>query len=96
MPCEKIDFILNGNETKALNLYPGCDTFYDGTNLDQVVAVLANVHNMQQDPVQTAAAVNMMAPLAGWLALLTHAVGIEIYVSVCTNLMLVAETDIKL
>lgn len=78
MPCAKIDYILQSNEA-LLQSYPACAPFVNGTNPDQYTIIDANFNGT--DAAQIAAAVNITAGMALWLAFLIHAVGVEIYVS---------------
>lgn len=59
-------------------LYPGCAAFLNGTNPDAHVAVEVNVNG---GPEQFAAGTNYVFAGSLWLALVLHAVGLEIYVS---------------
>lgn len=82
MPCGKIDFILE-DESTMVQRYPECATYYDGSNPNQYAIVPASLSG--QDAVQAAAALNLCAGGAFFLALMLHAVGVEIYVSIAPN-----------
>lgn len=78
MPCAKVAFTMGSDElTQAL--YPACAAYFNGTSPDQWTMVPADFGGT--DVVQIAAALDMTAGMALWLAFLLHAVGIEIYVS---------------
>jgi hypothetical protein len=77
-PCAKIAATL----TEGMNLvaeYPACASYADGSNLDQVSAVLADLGGGSS--VNAGAALNVSFGMALWLAFAVHALGIEIYVS---------------
>ena len=76
-PCDKLDYIL-GKET-TLARYPDCANFYNGTRLDQNVAVQANGFD---EPDSVAVAMNTTFGMSFWVALFIHFIGVEIYVSI--------------
>jgi hypothetical protein len=81
MPCSKITAILTsfGAPEKAVaSLYPPCISFLNGTAPNQYAVVHANQNG---NPEEVAASLDMAFGMTLWLALLLHAVGIEIYVS---------------
>ena len=59
--------------------YPACMPYADGSNLDQVSAVLADMGGASA--VNAGAALNVNFGMALWLAFALHAVGVEVYVS---------------
>ncbi|KAK6080983.1 hypothetical protein SCUP515_03125 [Seiridium cupressi] len=75
-PCDKIEYTLKSADA-TLSLYPECASFLSGENLGQQALVSANYHGT--NPVEIAAAFNMVFGSAAWLAFALHAVGIEIY-----------------
>ncbi|KAK9422472.1 putative DUF2306 domain-containing protein [Seiridium unicorne] len=75
-PCDKIEYTLK-SANATLSLYPECASFLSGENLGQQALVSANYHGT--NPVEIAAAFNMVFGSAAWLAFALHAVGIEIY-----------------
>lgn len=79
MPCGKVDFILEDRSTMAQR-YPGCAAYLDGSNPDQYAIVPANMSG--PDAVQVAAALNLSAGGAFLVAIVLHAIGVEIYVSI--------------
>lgn len=76
-PCAKIEFTMKNSDTFLLDAYPGCAAYINGTNPSQVVPVAATFG--KGDGVNTGAALNVAFGMALWLALLLHAVGVEIY-----------------
>lgn len=80
-PCAQIDSIFKNNQTSVLNNYPECADFYSGANPDRHVAVLARIQGMGTTGATAAAALGANFGMAGWLALILHGVGVEIYVS---------------
>lgn len=78
MLCAKIDFMMQ-SQKGVLAAFPGCAPFYSGQNPDVYVAVHAS--NPGANVAEVTAAFNATFGSALWLALVLHAVGIEIYVS---------------
>jgi len=97
MPCAKVNYILQSDEA-LLQRYPACAPFVNGTNPDQYTIIDANFNGT--DAAQIAAAVNMTAGMALWLAFLIHAVGVEVYVSpliiVVANCLIIIHVHIPL
>lgn len=62
-----------------LALYPGCESFYNGTNVDQYVLTKADQNG--SNPVEIGTALGISFGTAMWLAFAIHAFGVEIYVS---------------
>lgn len=77
-PCIQIDSVLGEDGTLAL--YPGCSTYYDGSDLDQRVVVSPDFES--ENPLEIAAALGISFGTAGWLALWIHAIIVEVYVRV--------------
>jgi hypothetical protein len=75
-PCVQIDSVLGENGT--LGMYPGCSTYYDGSNFDQRVVVSPDFES--ENPLEIAAALGISFGTAGWLALWIHAIVVEVYV----------------
>ncbi|KAL7619497.1 hypothetical protein AAE478_010037 [Parahypoxylon ruwenzoriense] len=75
-PCDKINFMLK-SENETLALYPGCAPFLTGEAPDQHVVVPVNVFTT--DPVQHAAAINVVFGMSGWVAIALHAFCCELY-----------------
>jgi hypothetical protein len=75
-PCIQINSVLG--ERGTLALYPGCITYYDGSNLDQRVVVSPDFES--ENPLEIAAALGISFGTAGWLALWIHAIIVEVYV----------------
>lgn len=82
MPCGSIDFILK-DESTVVRRYPECAAYYDGSKPGQYAIVPATMSG--PDGAQVAAALNLCAGGSFWLALVLHAVGIEIYVSMAPD-----------
>ncbi|KAK7962593.1 uncharacterized protein PG986_003418 [Apiospora aurea] len=76
MPCAKVAFSV-GSDEQTLQDYPACAPYFNGTNPDQWTMVTANFNGT--DVAQIAAALDMTAGMALWLAFLLHAVGVEVY-----------------
>lgn len=62
-----------------LSSYPACASYVDGSNLDQVAAVHANMNG--ESAANAGAALDLNFGMALWIAFAIHAIGIEIYVS---------------
>lgn len=78
-PCGQLDFMFKGDYNDTLSLFPGCEAFYSGENLDQYTLVRADMAG--ESVANVAAAIGMGFGPATWLAFAIHAIGIEIYVS---------------
>jgi NADH:ubiquinone oxidoreductase subunit 6 (subunit J) len=77
--CAKIAATIN-TTSDATNLtvaYPACASFADGTNLDQVSIVAATFGD--GNTANFGAALDITFGMALWLAVVIHAVGVEIY-----------------
>lgn len=72
--CAKINDTLQGQS--LLELFPGCSSYVDGTNLGQVTAVKADFN---ASAVGAGAALNVNFGMALWLAFALHAFGVETY-----------------
>jgi hypothetical protein len=81
-PCAKIaDTIDDGMD--LVSEFPACAAYADGSNLNQVSAVLADMDG--SSAANAGAALDLNFGMALWLALAIHAVGVEVYVSsVCS------------
>lgn len=79
-PCDKIDYAFKGKNEVVLHIYPGCEAFYSHANLNQHVAVHANISS--KNPIEIATAFNITYGMSGWIALAVHAFGVESYVSI--------------
>jgi hypothetical protein len=75
-PCVKILSVLDNNTTRLGEDFPLCQAFLDG-NLDAQTIVHAEFATAPG----IIASTNESFGAAGWLALLLHAIGVEIYVS---------------
>ncbi|KAE8154595.1 hypothetical protein BDV25DRAFT_147542 [Aspergillus avenaceus] len=73
-PCDKIDYLLGEQET--LQRYPVCGRYYNGSQPDQHVSVLANFNGYVD---QIASALNANFGMALWLAVAMHGIGVEVY-----------------
>ncbi|KAK3353933.1 hypothetical protein B0T25DRAFT_223172 [Lasiosphaeria hispida] len=76
-PCAQVDYTLGENRTRTL--YPGCDPYYTGQNLDQYVLIPAKIGRPGTNSATAAAALGESFGAAFWLAFFLHAVGIEVY-----------------
>lgn len=76
-PCEKLDYTLGHNET--LSKYPACSTFYDGSNPQQQAIVVADFNGGDEN---VSAAIGVNFGMAIWIAILIHAIGVEVYVCI--------------
>lgn len=75
-PCAQINFAVGKRNT--LQLYPICESFFNGTNLDQHAIVEANFSS--SNPNEIAASLGIPFGAAGWISFWLHAVAVEIYV----------------
>jgi len=75
-PCSQIGSIFGPHHTVAV--YPECQAYFNGTNLQQVAIVVASMDN--GNPISIAATLGVSFGSAGWLAFWIHAVLIEVYV----------------
>ncbi|KAI0886842.1 uncharacterized protein GGS22DRAFT_158836 [Annulohypoxylon maeteangense] len=76
-PCDKINFMLKG-ENATLAVYPDCAPFLSGEDPDRHIAVLASVFH-RENPVQVAAALNLVFGTSGWMAIFLNTLGVELY-----------------
>lgn len=88
-PCEQIEYIL-GSPSATLSAYPDCAPYLDGSDPAKQVAVEANYSG---SAVQLTVALGSNFGAAGWLAFALHAIGVEIYVSVCRTVSSNAQVD---
>lgn len=77
-PCAKIAHTI-GDDIDLVSAYPACASYADGSNLDQVSAVLAHMDGASA--ANAGAGLDLNFGMAIWLAFAIHAVGIEVYVS---------------
>ncbi|KAK2043228.1 hypothetical protein LZ31DRAFT_332967 [Colletotrichum somersetense] len=75
--CTVLDFIFRHNQTKVTDLYPGCGDYYSGESPGLNVIVYSNYYARQ--PAEIAAGFTSVFDAGSWLALVIHAVLIEIY-----------------
>jgi hypothetical protein len=85
-PCGKIDYMLDGDRAEVVRRYRGCEAYYSGEDVGRKVAVEAMM-NAGGTKAEVAALFNLTAGGSLWLALVVHAVAVEVYVSVsaCLN-----------
>lgn len=76
--CAKIAATIS-EDVDLVFAYPACASYADGSNPDQVSAVLADMGGASG--VNAGAALNLNFGMALWLAFALHAVGVEVYVS---------------
>lgn len=77
-PCAKIAYIYANNASKTLQLYPECESYFEGSNHNQNVVVNLNFNGRSE---QITASLGSGFGMALWLALGIHAIGVEVYVS---------------
>jgi hypothetical protein len=77
MPCGKLEWII-GSQEKTLSLFPGCESYYNGSDINQATAVKADLSG---EKYEAAAVLDISFGMAFWMALFIHAVAVEIYVS---------------
>ncbi|KAK3643229.1 hypothetical protein LTR56_010377 [Elasticomyces elasticus] len=61
----------------TLEYYPGCATYFDGTQPDK--RVIVNADFASEDPIALSASLAIPFGTAGWLALILHTIAIELY-----------------
>ncbi|KAK5704875.1 hypothetical protein LTR97_001986 [Elasticomyces elasticus] len=61
----------------TLGYYPGCATYFDGTQPDK--RVIVNADFASEDPIALSASLAIPFGTAGWLALILHTIAIELY-----------------
>jgi hypothetical protein len=76
--CAKIASTISNNATSLEQDYPSCASYVDGSNLDAVSAVSADMNGKAAN---IGAALNMSFGTALWLAFALHALGVEVYES---------------
>lgn len=84
MPCSKIVGTLAWTGTPAsvaVSKYPACETYLNGTNPHQYAVVRAVSSGGLEN---VAALLDIIFGMSVWLAIVIHAVGIEIYVCCLT------------
>ncbi|KAK0735162.1 hypothetical protein B0T26DRAFT_737583 [Lasiosphaeria miniovina] len=74
--CKVIHDTLRNNQGLVLQWYPGCQPWYDGADDELQVLVCANTKG---NPLESAAATQLLFAACGWLALTLHAIAVEIY-----------------
>ncbi|KAK1579526.1 uncharacterized protein LY79DRAFT_672436 [Colletotrichum navitas] len=75
--CAVLDFIFRHNQTKVIDLYPGCGGYYSGESPGLNVIIHSNYHARQ--PAEIAAGFTSVFDAGSWLALAIHAVLVELY-----------------
>lgn len=81
MPCAKINGIYQeyGIPPQAIRgRYPACASFLDGSNTNQYAVVHASMNG--PGPENSAAVLDLCFGPSLWMALMVHAIGLEIYV----------------
>ncbi|EEQ88587.1 uncharacterized protein BDCG_03707 [Blastomyces dermatitidis ER-3] len=74
--CSQVDYTIGENRTRAL--YPDCDAFYSGADLNKQVLVQAKYLGGGNE-INAGAAFGLAFGPSMWLAFALHAIGIEIY-----------------
>jgi hypothetical protein len=77
--CDEILSIHGGATNAVYKLYPGCNPNNTAFATDGMVVVKSNFNS--QDAAEIAASLDMGFAMAGWLGLVVHAIGVEIYLS---------------
>ncbi|KAK2001576.1 hypothetical protein LX36DRAFT_688720 [Colletotrichum falcatum] len=75
--CAVLDFIFRHDQTKVLNLYPGCGDYYSGESPGLNVIVHGNYYAHQ--PAEIAAGFTSVFDAGSWLALTIHTALVELY-----------------
>jgi hypothetical protein len=78
-PCAKIESTLS-NPSTLLSSYPECAAYVSGTNPNGFAVVKARLSGPES--ANAGAALNVPFGMALWLAVVIHAIGVEVYVSV--------------
>jgi len=76
-PCAKIESTLSDTST-LLSSYPGCAAYVNGTNLNELAIVKADLGG--EGGANIGAALSMSFGMALWLSTAIHAIGVEVYV----------------
>lgn len=76
-PCPEIVSIFDGSTAAAYHFYPECDPANAALNPLNYAVVAANSHG---NPVEIGAALGLGFPMAMWLAIFIHMVGVELYI----------------
>lgn len=76
-PCAKIEATID-SDVDLVSSYPACASYANGSYPEQVSAVAAKLGG-GGDSANAGAALNMNFGMALWLALMLHAIGIEVY-----------------
>lgn len=79
IPCEVVLNIFEDNNMAAYAAYPLCDPINSGLNPTGRVVVPANIASL--DDVEKAAAGHVVFGTAMWIAVVIHAVGVEVYLT---------------
>lgn len=77
-PCAKIESTLP-DTSMLLSNYPGCAAYVDGTNVNELAIVKADLGG--DTGANAGAALSMSFGMALWLSTVIHAIGVEVYVS---------------
>lgn len=75
MECAKLHYIIE-DRNSTLAIYPDCISYYNGSDPSKMALVQADLYG---SAAEAAAGLNMTFGMAMWLALLIHAIGVEIY-----------------
>lgn len=76
-PCAQLAYIYSNSREPTLTFYPGCASYFNGSNPTAEVVIQANMSGA--DANQIGVALGMSFGMAAWLALAFHAVGVEVY-----------------
>ncbi|GJN69977.1 hypothetical protein PLIIFM63780_010363 [Purpureocillium lilacinum] len=76
-PCYLVDNMFHGNQSRVEDLYPACAAFYSGADPNVHVPIHADMTSGRPD--QIASSFNNSFGPAGFLALIIHAIGAEVY-----------------
>lgn len=75
--CAVIDYMFTHNQTEVVEYYPECSRWYSGA--DPHLSVLVEAYNGSGRKDNIAAGYGVAFGAAGWLALVLHAIGVEMY-----------------
>lgn len=77
-PCAKVAYTMR-SEQDTLEMYPVCESYFNGSSLQQQAVVHADFGSGKATEI--AAAMNLCFGMALWVATAMHAIGVEVYVS---------------
>ena len=83
--CDLLEYLV-GDAERTLELYPACESYFSGANVNQYAVVDADLAD-PSSAAEAAVALEISFGMALWVALAIHAAGVEIYVrhSLCSR-----------